>query len=249
MSEVKRTKIGVSSNIGFNNASTSLVGAIGMVCFLVVFLIQNLIRSLYDPYYGYIPGFIVAMLWLAILSGYLGAKFSERSNRGNIILDCGPTHQKLYYIFCAVFFAVFSFAGGFLGPVEAYWKTAGVVRLQESSGWSFGYAEIWKVAAIFIVCATLSLYFAFLASGRVLVTQHGIWHHWGFLKWETCDAWEFLEDDPSWLVVSSKSGLPFLRTGFLKISDNCRKRLEGLLREHVREHSANRAGEGHPSLP
>ena len=233
---MKPATIGLSSTIGFNNASTSLVGAIGIVCWVFVCGIQNLIRSLSDPNYGYIPGFVIAMLWLAIFSGFCGAIFAERRNRGDIILDCGPNQHRLYFIFCAIFMAVFPIAGGFLGPVDPYWKTAGVLRPQEGdSGWLNGTGETWRVAAVFIVCATMSLCYALLASGRTLVTKLGIWNHWGLLKWEAIDAWEFHEEDPTWLVIHSNSQLPLLRTGVLKVSDACRERLVRLLRENVHE--------------
>ena len=70
----------------------------------------------------------------------------------------------------------------------------------------------------------------------------GIWNHWGLLKWEAIDAWEFREDDPTWLVLRSNTALPFLRTGVLKVSDTCRERLVGLLRENVHESATNRVG-------
>lgn len=235
MSPMKSGTFGLVSHIGFNNATNGLVGSIGIVCFVLVGL-QNLIRSLFDPNYGYVPGVIIAMLWLAILSGYLGAKYSQRCNRGDVVLDCGPTQNRMYFILCAIFMAGFSIAGGFLGPVETYWKTAGVVRLQEAdSSWFNGNPEIWRVSANFVVCATLSFSYVFFASGRTVVTKLGIWNHWGLLKWEAIDAWEFHADDPTWLVMHSNSQLPFLRTGVLKVSEACRERLAGLLRENVHE--------------
>ena len=133
---------------------------------------------------------------------FFGIWIYHRQVAGQVELDCG-THpaRKLFFI--------------------------SAVLLMGFSLTSFG--SRWQILSP-IFGASCSIFYLFLATGRLQMREAGIWCYWELLRWDKIESYTWAADNT--LLFTTKRVLPLLNQGALSVAPELKAAVEESLRKH-----------------
>jgi hypothetical protein len=133
--------------------------------------------------------------------------FSLRG-RGHVLLDFGPDRMRAFFLavglFC-LFAAIFSGGVALMNLARPQWSTLLLAALQ----------------------VAIAIQFLIRVTGRVQITESGIWQNLNLLRWETIGSYRWIDD--ATLLVARNPGLPSLK---LAVPPEHKRAFEELLTQH-----------------
>jgi hypothetical protein len=147
-------------------------------------------------------GIAFALLWGFVFVWFLATWLLGRQASGQTLLDCGPHPCKKLCLFEAVLFLILGLAGGL--------KVFGV------AGPVFG--------------VSFSVYWLFMAGGRLQVRENGVWTYAGLLRWDKIKSYHWAEDCT--LLIRARSPFSFLFRGALPVPPEYKDAFNELLQKH-----------------
>lgn len=118
------------------------------------------------------------VVWAVTFLTFLGTWLYSRLGRGRVLLDCGPHPTRCLFIVNFFLFIIVGFGEVFNSTTGGL----GTVRL------SFP--------------VSLGVFWLIIASGRLQMTERGIWQFWGLLRWSKIGSYRWVDD--STLLVTPK---------------------------------------------
>jgi hypothetical protein len=159
-----------------------------------------------DSFKAVILGLELLCLIASVL--VLGFWISSLRRRGRVVLDFGPDRLRAFFLavglFC-LFAAIFSGGAALMNLTRPQWSTLLLALLQVA------------IAIQFLVRVT----------GRVQITESGIWQNLNLLRWETIGSYRWVDD--ATLLVVRGPGLPSLK---LPVPPEHKRALDELLTQH-----------------
>jgi hypothetical protein len=141
-----------------------------------------------DSFKAIILGIELLCLIASVL--VLGFWISSLRRRGHVLLDFGPDPMRAFFLavglFC-LFAAIFSGGAALMNLARPQWSTLLLAPLQ----------------------LTIAIQFLIRVTGRVQITESGIWQNLNLLRWETIGSYRWIDD--ATLLVARGPGLPSLK--------------------------------------
>jgi len=159
-----------------------------------------------DSFKAIILGIELLCLIASVL--VLGFWISSMRGRGHVLLDFGPDRMRAFFLavglFC-LFAAIFSGGVALMNLARPQWSTLLLAPLQ----------------------LAIAIQFLIRVTGRVQITESGIWQNLNLLRWETIGSYRWVDD--ATLLVVRGPGLPSLK---LPVPPAHKRAFEELLSQH-----------------
>jgi hypothetical protein len=159
-----------------------------------------------DSFKAVILGIELLCLIASVL--VLGFWISSLRGRGHVLLDFGPDRMRAFFLAVGLFCL---FAAIFSGGVALM----NLARLQ------------WSTLLLALLQVAIAIQFLVRVTGRVQITESGIWQNLNLLRWETIGSYRWVDD--ATLLVARGPGLPSLK---LPVPPEHKRAFEELLTKH-----------------
>jgi hypothetical protein len=146
--------------------------------------------------------------WVLILTFFFVTWVRARAQRGAVVLDCGSHPVRWLFFLCAAM-AVLSVAFSLFAGTS------------ERSVWALG-------GPVFMIL-TIPFYLA-LATGRLQVTELGLWGYWALLPWHKIHSVRWA--DGSTLMIQANTRFHLLGRSALPVPREHRDAIAKLLAQH-----------------
>lgn len=194
---------GTAINRGIKNAlicSIGMIATIGLGALGVSSITGRSVRSS--------AGLVFVVLYVILMASSIIWGLRARNTRGGVILDCGPHPMRWLFILCAALF----FISGMLGLLLP-----------------FSTRSVWAVGGPALMLVGVPFYLA-LGTGRLQITQRGIWSYWALLRWEKITSCRWASD--ATLKIESKSWFGLTGRGALPVPPEQREAVNDFLVGH-----------------
>ncbi len=198
---------------GFKNAlvmSAIMYTLVGSITFAISKLLNV---SLWLAFMGTCCVAFVALFLTGMVSQVLG-----RARCGDVLLDCGPFPARKRFFF--------AFAIAFVASVGLFFVGVGYLL---ASGGADGFLLTGSAVLSFI----FSMYFLYIATGRLLICENGMFLYWGLLRWNKIESYRWEGATDATLMLQVKSRFFPLKRGALPVAIEQKDAVDALLQQHV----------------
>jgi hypothetical protein len=192
---------------GFMNAIIVGIGVFSVIAILTFGIAAVSGRTVRDS-----GAIAFTIFWVVIFVAFVSNFLIDRSNRGALLLDCGPHPTRVLFLLNAVIFAFVGLSGGF---ASHSFDTFGI------AGAMFG--------------ITFSIYWVVMSVGRLQIVENGIWQYWGLLKWHKLESYEWQDGTNPTLMLQTTTKIPLFGRGALPVPAEHAEAVSKLL-EHYAAH-------------
>jgi len=160
------------------------------------------------------------VIFVVLFAVATGAQVLGRSRCGDVLIDCGPFPAKNRFL---VMSAVM-----FLGSIGLFFTGAGILLAYRDTVGIF-------IVVFSVLLFMVALYCMFIASGRLLICENGVFQYWALLRWNKIESyrWEGITD--ATLMLQVKGRFALLKRGALPFAIEQKDEVEALLQQHVGE--------------
>jgi hypothetical protein len=188
---------------GFRNMLICLVISIAVLGMLTFAISSILQQTARNSFVIAFAAYMIVTFSWLIFS-WLYGKFSV----GSILIDCGPHPCRSIFLFFAVLFLLMSLSEG-PGASERY------NLIKFPLGYMF------------------TVYWIFLACGRLQIGENGIWQYWNLLKWHRLQSYQWHGKTNCTLILQAKTRFPLFGNGALPVPSEHRKAIDDIIKKHL----------------